>query len=116
MIMNTDTYNSPLNEPATTTDISISDRMFQEMLAEAIRQEQEMNEVFNLLGWIHLPLELKMTIHEDVKGYLNELEGRYSTACAYVQKRRERVDYWVNSYLDGLCSLKEAVNALKVGF
>lgn len=33
MIMNTDTYNSPLNEPATSTDISISDRMFQEMLA-----------------------------------------------------------------------------------
>jgi hypothetical protein len=75
------------------------------------RQAQEM---FDLLGWGELPAELKFVIEADVKGYVDELEGRYSTNCALVQRRRESVDFWVKSYLDQICSLETAINALRV--
>lgn len=106
--------NTPNHSPESGTTHA-SDPLFQKMLGDAMKEEQEMNEIFSLLGWGDLPLELKMTIHSDVSGYLNELQGRYSTSCSYVQKRRERVDYWVNSYLDGLSTLKQSVDALKIG-
>ncbi|MEX0649237.1 MAG: hypothetical protein WEA56_01925 [Balneolaceae bacterium] len=74
----------------------------------------QIEHMFNLLGWGDLPGELKFEIEEDVKGYVDELNGNYSTFCPFVQKRRERVDFWVNSLLDGLCTTETAVEALKV--
>lgn len=71
-------------------------------------------QMFDLLGWGELPAELKFVIEADVKGYVDELEGRYSTSCALVQRRRESVDFWVKSYMDGICSLETAVDALKM--
>ncbi|WP_234573131.1 hypothetical protein [Rhodohalobacter sp. 614A] len=81
---------------------------------KAEKEYKELEEMFSLIGWGDLPDELKFAIETDVKGYIDELNGRYSTTCAGVQRRRESVDFWVNSYLDGICSLDTALNALKV--
>ena len=74
---------------------------------------QEIEQMFELLGWGELPAEVKLAVEEDVKGYIDELQGNYSTNCPFVQKRRERVDYWVNTLLDGFCTTATAVSALK---
>lgn len=76
--------------------------------------QQQSDEMFNLLGWGALPAELKYEVEEDVKGYYDELHGLYSTRCEYVQRRRESVDFWVKSYIDGLCSLETALESLRL--
>lgn len=80
---------------------------------EAELEHRTIIQMFNLLGWGDLPDELKFTIKDDVKGYVDELNGEYSTNCPLVQRRRESVDFWVNSFKDNLCSLDTALNALK---
>jgi len=80
---------------------------------EAELEHRSIIQMFNLLGWGDLPEELKFTIKEDVKCYIDELNGEYSTNCPLVQRRRESVDFWVNSYKDDLCSLTTALEALK---
>lgn len=80
---------------------------------EAELEHRSIIRMFDLLGWGELPEELKFSIKEDVKGYLDELHGEYSTNCPLVQRRRESVDFWVNSYKDKLCSLETALKALK---
>ena len=80
---------------------------------EAELEHRTIIQMFNLLGWGDLPDELKFTIKDDVKGYVDELNGEYSTNCPLVQRRRESVDFWVNSFKDNLCSLNTALNALK---
>ncbi len=84
------------------------------IFTDAAIEHHQTEQLFNLLGWGNLPLELKLTIKEDVKGYMDELNGSYSTSCSLVQKRRERIDYWVNCYQEGICSLDTAVEALRV--
>lgn len=81
---------------------------------KAEKEYQELEEMFRLIGWQELPDTLKFAIEADVRGYIDELNGRYSTTCAGVQKRRESVDFWVKSYLDGICSLETSLDALKV--
>jgi hypothetical protein len=81
---------------------------------KAEKEYRQTQEMFDLLGWGELPAELKFTIEDDVKGYVDELHGRYSTHCPLVQRRRESVDFWVKSYMDEICSLETAVDALKV--
>lgn len=76
------------------------------------KERKRMEEVYALLGWSDLPEVLKNVIAADVKGYADELEGRYSTRCEYVQRRRESIDFWVRSYKDGLCSVEAASDAL----
>lgn len=75
---------------------------------------KELEQMFSMLGWVTLPGQLKLVIEEDVKGYIDELQGNYSTNSSLVQRRRESVDFWVNSYRDGICTLDTAVKALKV--
>lgn len=81
---------------------------------KAEREYEEMDEMFRLLGWSSLPVSLKLIIEDDVKGYMDELSGRFSTTCAAVQRRRESVDFWVKSYLNNLCSLETASDSLKI--
>ncbi len=80
--------------------------------AEAEYRETE--EMFTLLGWGNLPGELKLVIEEDVKGYIDELKGQYCTNSEWVQRRRESVDFWVNSYLDGICNESTAIDSLRI--
>lgn len=77
-------------------------------------EQRKADEIFQTLGWEGLPSELKFEIEEDVIGFYDELHGQYSTNCEFVQRRRERVDFWVKSYMDQLCSLETAVDSLKV--
>ena len=81
---------------------------------KAEEEYKKLEEIFRLVGWEELPDELKVEIEDDVRGYIDELEGRFSTHCPLVQRRRESVDFWVNSYIDGICTLETAVNSLKV--
>lgn len=81
---------------------------------KAEKEYKELEEMFKLIGWAELPDSLKLAIEDDVRGYIEELNGRYSTTCAGVQRRRESVDFWINSYLDGISSLETALDALKV--
>lgn len=75
---------------------------------------RKVDEMFSMLGWGNLPAGLKFIIEEDVKGYVDELLGNYSSNSPFVQKRRESVDFWVSSFMDGVCTLDTAVDALKV--
>ncbi|NBB76721.1 MAG: hypothetical protein GVY02_05020 [Bacteroidetes bacterium] len=81
---------------------------------KAEEEYKKVEQMFSLVGWEGLPDELKVEIEDDVRGYIEELEGRFSTHCPMVQRRRESVDFWVNSYIDGICTLETAVNALKI--
>lgn len=80
---------------------------------EAAIEHHQTEQMFRLLGWGDLPVELKLLIKEDVKGYVDELNGQYASCCPLVQRRRESVDFWVNSFKDGICSLETALEALK---
>lgn len=96
--------------PAATTDLQpVLDRV----LADAEREEAELQEVYTLMGWGDLPWELRIEIRDDIRAFRQELAGRFSTLCPFVLNRRRRVDYWVRSYLAGWCSLETAVQALR---
>lgn len=81
---------------------------------EAELEHRHIQQMFEMLGWDELPEDLKYLIKDDVKGYIDELQGNYSTHCPLVQRRRESVDYWVNSFRDGICSLECACKALRI--
>ena len=81
---------------------------------EAEKEHQALQEIFALMGWGDLPDALKMEIKEDVASMVDELKGQYSSCDPYVNKRRQSVTYWVNCYKDGICSLRTAIEALKV--
>lgn len=84
------------------------------ILRNAKKQQAESEKMFAELGWEELPAELKFEIEDDIKGYMEELHGRYSSNCPYIQRRRESVDFWVQSYMEGICSLETAVDSLRV--
>lgn len=84
------------------------------VLAEAEKEHRELQQMFSLMGWEHLPDVLKIEIKDDVSAMVDELKGHYSSCDPHVARRRRRVMHWVNSYEDGICSLDTAVGALKV--
>ena len=75
---------------------------------------QELQQIFQLLGWHKVPDILKVEIYDDVRVMVEELRGNYSSCDPYVYNRRNRVHYWVQSFLDGTSSLKTAIQALKI--
>ncbi len=79
---------------------------------EAKQTDQKLHEMFELLGWGLLPLELKYAIRADVQGIVDELKGRYASCDPFVQKRRKRVLYWVDCYMNGVCSAETATEML----
>lgn len=89
---------------------SLLDRIGQESKAEY----SEMQQAFELMGWGDLPDTLKMEIYDDVKCMVDELKGYYSSSSEFVKRRRDTVHFWVSSFQDGICSLKTAVNAVKI--
>lgn len=95
---------------ADTTLAPLLDRISRESKIEFT----EMQNAFKLLGWGSLPDQLKIEIYADVRGMVEELKGFYSSACPYHQRRKESVHFWVSSFVDGICNLDTAVNALKV--
>jgi len=88
--------------------------VLRKVLKEAEREHRQLQEMFELMGWGALPDALKIEIKDDVSAMVNELEGQYSSCDPHVARRRKRVVYWVNSFLDGICSLQTAVEALRV--
>ncbi|MFU8812259.1 MAG: hypothetical protein ACNA78_04780 [Balneolaceae bacterium] len=102
-------------EPVKKITASSSARTVRRPAMKVIRGTIEKTDrMFDLLGWGALPIEIKMAIAEDVRAYINELEGRYATCDPHVQRRRESVDFWVNSFLEGYCSAERAAECLSV--
>ncbi len=88
--------------------------VLRKVLKEAEREHRQLQEMFELMGWGDLPDALKIEIKDDVSAMVDELEGQYSSCDPHVARRRKRVVHWVNSFLDGICSLRTAVEALRV--
>jgi len=84
------------------------------VLQDAQEEEQKLQEVFEMMGWSHLPAELKIEIKDDVRAMVDEYEGKYSTCDPFVLKRRQRVVYWVENYQEKMCSLKTAIEGVKI--
>ena len=81
---------------------------------ESAREYSEMQQAFELMGWELLPDELKIEIYDDVRFMVMELKGLFSSNDPHVHRRRESVHFWVQSYLDGICSKDAALNVLKI--
>jgi hypothetical protein len=88
--------------------------LLQRIRKESASEYKQMQEAFQLLGWGNLPDDLKIEILEDVRFMVQELLGLYSTCDPFVQRRRESVHFWVESFRDGICSKEAAIRALKV--
>jgi hypothetical protein len=86
----------------------------QKVLIEAEQEHREAEQGLQLMGWEQLPEELKIEIKDDIKSFMEELNGNYSSCDPWVQKRRKSVYYWVSMYRDGNVSLDTAMNALRV--
>ncbi len=96
------------------TKITPQKAVLKSIFHKAEAEYREIEEMFALLGWSDLPGEMKLVIEEDVKGYVDELKGQYCTSSEWVQRRRESVDFWVNSYLDGICDKNTAIDSLRI--
>jgi len=81
---------------------------------ESEREYKDLQEAFELMGWGQLPDSLKIEIYDDVKAIVKELQGSYSSCDPYVKNRRNRVYYWVQSFLDGVSSLETTIEVLKI--
>lgn len=103
-----------MNAAIRKTSVTPEEQVLNLIFHKAEAEYREFEETLVMLGWGDLPEELKMVIEEDVKGYIEELKGQYCTNSEWVQRRRESVDFWVNSYLDEICSLQTAVSSLRV--
>lgn len=88
--------------------------MLRKVLKEAEQEHRQLQQMFKLMGWGDLPDALKMEIKEDVSAMVDELQGQYSSCDPHVDRRRQRVVHWINSYTDGICSLQTAIKALRV--
>jgi hypothetical protein len=88
--------------------------VLQKVIREAEKEHRELQEMFELMGWGDLPDALKMEIKDDVAAMVDELRGQYSSCDPHVMRRRQRVVYWVNNFKDDICSLKTAIDALRV--
>jgi hypothetical protein len=73
-----------------------------------------MQDAFDLLGWAKLPDEIKIEIYEDVRFMVKELKGLFSSCDPYIQRRRDTVHFWVQSFLDKIATKEAAIKALKV--
>jgi hypothetical protein len=88
--------------------------LLQSIYKEAKEEYRQLEEVFQIMGWGDIPDALKIEVKDDVAAMVDELEGRYSTCDPFVLKRRERVTYWIDMYRNGVCSLKTAIDTLRI--
>lgn len=88
--------------------------LLRKVFTEAEREHRELQQTFKQMGWDDLPAELLLEIRDDIKAFKEELDGYYSTCDPFVRNRRKSIRYWIRSYREGLCTLKTAVDALKV--
>lgn len=75
---------------------------------------REATDIFDQMGWGGLPDDLKLTIAIDLVGFRDEITGLYSTKDPNVLSRRKSIYYWVNQYLNGVCSEQTAVQSLRI--
>ena len=81
---------------------------------ESAEEYSEMQEAFELMGWATLPDEIKMEIYDDVRFMVKELKGLYSSCDPFIQKRRERIHFWVQSFIDKISTREAVIRELKI--
>jgi len=84
------------------------------VLLHVYQRNQDIDQILSLMGWQQLPHEVLIEILDDLQGFAAELSGGFATICPYVQNRRKRVMFWVDSVLKGICSVSTAAQALHV--
>lgn len=72
----------------------------------------EKSEVLKAMGWGELPAELITVIDEDLELFMSEYKGNYTTVDDEIRERRNRIQYWMNNYKEGICGLETAKSAL----
>ncbi|WP_445664773.1 hypothetical protein [Fodinibius sp. AD559] len=106
-----------MNTAIKTTQKSLGTNLepvLRKVLKEAEKEHRELQEMFKLMGWGDIPDALKLEVKDDVSAMVNELKGQYSSCDPYVDRRRQRVVYWIENYREGLCSLDTAIDALHI--
>ena len=71
-------------------------------------------EMVKMLGWNDLPDRMVESIESDLIGFHDELTGRFATCSHGVRDRRKSVVFWVENYLNGICTYDTAFQMLKV--
>jgi hypothetical protein len=101
-----------------TTSFSIAAPAIQapsdQALRRASRLHRDLDQLLDLMGWKAVPAEILSEIIDDLAAFADELKGAYSTVCPYVLRRRQSIDFWVRSAMEGACSVATAREALKV--
>ena len=69
-------------------------------------------ELLKLLGWDKLPESLLQVVEKDLEVFEKEINDNFSTIDHSIRRRRSRVQYWLNNYRNGTCSLETARIAL----
>ena len=70
------------------------------------------SEVLEMLGWARMPAALISAIDKDLEEFVREFKGHYSTVDERIRQRRDRIQYWMNNYKNGICSLDTAYSAM----
>lgn len=70
------------------------------------------NEVLNELGWSDMPARLISAIDRDLELFIDEYKGNYTTVDDETRQRRNKIQYWINNYKEGICDLETAEFAL----
>jgi len=94
--------------------LQIIDPLLRKVFVEAEHDHRVSEQGFDAMGWGDLPEELKIEIKDDIKSFMEELNGSFSSCDPWVQKRRKSVYYWVNMYREGNVTLGTAINALRI--
>lgn len=77
---------------------------------------RESHDIFAVMGWTALPESIKLTIAIDLIGFRDELNGLFSTRDPQVLNRRKRIFYWVNHFMEGLCSEDTVIQTLRISY
>ncbi len=91
-----------------------ADRVIVQIQEQTKAELATMQDAFKLMGWEELSDEIKVTIYEDVKFMVMELQGLFSSCDEYVKRRRDSVHFWVSSFLDGICDEKTVIENLQI--
>lgn len=75
--------------------------------------DERATEMAGLLGWSDIPDRLLEVIEKDLIGFHDEITGLYCTNDDNVRNRRRTVRYWVDNYLNCVCSYDTAFQMLK---
>jgi hypothetical protein len=110
----TPSASSPTSSRTSATPSDTAPSIASQVLDRASRMHRDLDQILELMGWNTVPAELITDILDDISAFADELKGAYSTVCPYVIRRRQSIDFWIRSVMEGACSVGTAREALRV--